>query len=254
MDVIEAGERKKDKYIIVPTDLLRSPDLTPTEKLLYLVLDTYADRGSRECFPSLETLATDLKVSRRTVVNTLEILVVKGLITKTQRKNKAGAFTSNLYRLQDLKPIDSQKQEIPSEENVKKEKSLEPMEEAQAIEITKITFEDIITQNLNLEQFKKSHKEDTNLIDSFVNIIVDISYSTQKFIRIQNQNIPTQKVIDIFKKIEQHHLEYAIRKFKQAGPIKNLRAYITSLIYDACQVAVASYENDARNLNIDIKY
>ena len=54
-------------------------------------------------FPSYQTIADKLKISRRQAVNVIEMLIVEGLIARTERRKPNGDLTSNLYTLIDLK-------------------------------------------------------------------------------------------------------------------------------------------------------
>lgn len=62
------------------------------------------DRSNKkgECFPSAQTIALDLSLSKRTVFRALNDLESNGLIEKKQRTRNNGGSSSNLYRLTDI--------------------------------------------------------------------------------------------------------------------------------------------------------
>jgi hypothetical protein len=66
---------------------------------LLMKLAKRMNTNDRTCFPSISTLVQDTGWSRRKVYMVLDEIVSIGLITKTQREDKAGDFTSNLYTI-----------------------------------------------------------------------------------------------------------------------------------------------------------
>ena len=55
--------------------------------------------GNGECYPSTRRIASDLRISRRTVFRALNELENAGLITRQKRRRAAGGCSSNLYRI-----------------------------------------------------------------------------------------------------------------------------------------------------------
>lgn len=83
-----------EKFVKLSRNVLRNPGISRNAKTLYALLLDYAwDDG--ECFPSQETLATDLGISKRTLKRDLDELRELGLITWEQR----GYKKSNLYSI-----------------------------------------------------------------------------------------------------------------------------------------------------------
>lgn len=62
------------------------------------------DRANKkgECFPSVNTIARDLSLSKRTIFRALSELESHGLIEKKPRTRISGGSSSNLYRLTDI--------------------------------------------------------------------------------------------------------------------------------------------------------
>lgn len=52
-----------------------------------------------ECWPGINTIASDLDLSRSTVKRALADLEKHGYIEKTQRYRDNGSFTSNIYSI-----------------------------------------------------------------------------------------------------------------------------------------------------------
>ena len=72
-------------------------DVSLKAKALFSVFQTFRDNKTGYCWPSHETLAKMLSVSRRTVVKAVEELVQAGLVRKEARYVDGGLQTSNGY-------------------------------------------------------------------------------------------------------------------------------------------------------------
>lgn len=72
--------------------------VSPTEKLLLIVLANYADEHNR-CYPSQSRLADEACLSRRSVTTILGDLQARGLITRVERKRPDGSRSSDLITL-----------------------------------------------------------------------------------------------------------------------------------------------------------
>lgn len=72
--------------------------LTPTEKLVLLILSNRADENG-VCWPSKSYLAKHCNVSEATVKRTCRALKDRGLIVVSERRTGDGRQTTNIYRL-----------------------------------------------------------------------------------------------------------------------------------------------------------
>ena len=79
-------------------DSIYSSDLPHRARVVYMYLK---DRSNREgvCWPSIKTIARELKLSRATVCRALDDLCKAGLLTREQRWRENGGKTSNLYKI-----------------------------------------------------------------------------------------------------------------------------------------------------------
>ena len=91
------------RVFIVPVDILEVPDLSSSEKLIYIVLRSYVNPTDPTAFPSYETIAKKASLKRRRTIDIVKSLVEKGLIKKEARldvsKNRKIRSTSNMYTL-----------------------------------------------------------------------------------------------------------------------------------------------------------
>ena len=77
---------------------LYSSDLPHRAVSVYVYLDDRANKDG-ECWPSIPTIAKELKLSQSTVRRALRDLRKAGLIKTEQRYRKKGAKSSLLYKL-----------------------------------------------------------------------------------------------------------------------------------------------------------
>lgn len=90
---------KELRFAVIPEWVLFHEELSHGAVRLYAVLDRYADKDSRDAFPSRATLAKRLGVSVKTVDRMLAELVAVGAVSVEHRVDAAGDATSNRYLL-----------------------------------------------------------------------------------------------------------------------------------------------------------
>ena len=75
-----------------------SSDLPHRARTVYMYLK---DRTNKDgvCWPSIRTIAGELRLSRATVYRALDDLCKAGLLTREQRWRGNGGKTSNLYKI-----------------------------------------------------------------------------------------------------------------------------------------------------------
>lgn len=73
-------------------------DITPQERCLLYRLNGLSNENG-ECYPSIETMAKDLKVSATSIHRYIKALMNKGFISIQPRIKENGKQTSNLYKL-----------------------------------------------------------------------------------------------------------------------------------------------------------
>jgi hypothetical protein len=94
-------------FVQIRSDFLRWPHFSPTEKILYLVLLTYAGQNN-EAWPGQERLAEDCGVSERTIRDVIKQLETDELLTV----ERPGKGQSNTYWVRKL-PILERRQNLP---------------------------------------------------------------------------------------------------------------------------------------------
>lgn len=91
---------------IYHTDVIdRIPEIGHMATIVYLVLARHADKDG-VCWPSLNTIGTEGKMSQRSVSNGIRALELAGLIAKENRTAKTGGDQSNRYTLSPHEPVE----------------------------------------------------------------------------------------------------------------------------------------------------
>ena len=83
------------EYQFVPNEILATPQLTPTQKMVFIGLLSYNLKRTGKIFPGLNNLAFRIGVNRRTVIRALKDLEEKSLIHIRRR----GKTKTNLYTI-----------------------------------------------------------------------------------------------------------------------------------------------------------
>ena len=73
-------------------------ELPHRARAVYMYLKDRANKDGT-CWPSIQTIAEELRLSRATVYRALDDLCKAGLLTREQRWRENGGRTSNLYRI-----------------------------------------------------------------------------------------------------------------------------------------------------------
>lgn len=163
--------KKERPYIKVYRDFFRCTLLTPIEKMVYMSLKDFLNfsEDSGEVFPSVETLAKNVGVDRKTISRTLNSLEEKGAIKKERR----GLTKTNLYTLYDnpdmWKAANIEQMQVAAESKIElsTEEMLEELKRRGAIRIIDKKNELASTPTKVIDTSTSSHSpEKNNITDS----------------------------------------------------------------------------------------
>lgn len=90
--------------------------------------------------------------------------------------------------------------------------------------------------------------ENDNTVDELVSIMVDVVCSSAPTIRVNGALMPTEVVRSRFLKLtagEIEYVDYALRR--RSGPIRNLRSYLITLLYNSKDTVDICYQNMIAN-------
>lgn len=83
----------------VATVLDKLPDLSASDTLVLIALADYASDDTRQCWPSVSTIARRARLTRRAVQKRLRSLEARGLIEVSQGGHQYGRNSASQYRL-----------------------------------------------------------------------------------------------------------------------------------------------------------
>lgn len=99
-------------------------------------------------------------------------------------------------------------------------------------------------ENIGYEQFKQTYPGDIELIDEFVNVMLDVLLSEGGVIRINGEVKSRELIQSQIVKLEYADVEYVLMQFKQQKErIKKKSQYILSMLYQSRLERNAHYTN-----------
>lgn len=263
------------KYIKVYLDFLNAGLLNGKEQIIFIHLKKYINfandigtvRG--EVYPTLATLAKNVKMSEKTVRTVLQSLQKKGILKiKQQGMNKP-----NIYKIIDsaemwkAESVEELKTTIDENEEkrmielltakgyyISKEKGLVSDSSQTADTSTDKNYAFYKEQNTtteiksqverySMEQIKKLFDFDILMVDqpkhnTDLQVVFDILYEVlntgKPTVRVSCEDKPQAVVAGKLMKLTHYDIQYAINKFhEQTGEIKNTRAYLLTILYHA---------------------
>jgi len=276
----------KRPFVMLYHDFIKSDLLSWNEKDLYIILLMYAEKDSKQCFPSISELCNISGKSKNTILKAISGLENKKILKKEKRVTKKGQ-TSNVYTLYDIdiiwksETIQELKTEIDRLEekrmvealeakgyHIVKEKELEtePAKvQYQAQKINNIDQFDTTTNSEKSQDLKrytldqiyelfdydtmlKEHPDQQSDIDSIMNILHTTMNTTKATIRIGREDKPSMVVIAKLMKLHNESIMYAIDKYQeQTERIRNPSSYMLTILYNAPEQYYLDMKNQANN-------
>lgn len=258
-------------FTIVYNDFLRSIFLDYYEKMVFIIIKSYADNDTLQAFPSAQTISKVSGISLAKTKRCLKSMEKKGIIKVENRYSENGKKQSNLYTLYDYAELwDENKVPDPLKEREKEWSLVKQLEKMGYTVTKKKDFEKASTttqsqspQNsimsttnntekpkesqvierypeewiiafYSLGELKTENPTKAAVIDTVANILYTILNSTKETIRVNGESKPTMAVVGRMLKLNQDMILYAIDQFiGQTDKIKNPRAYMITCLYNA---------------------
>ncbi|WP_434683079.1 helix-turn-helix domain-containing protein [Bacillus sp. PM5] len=136
---------KRGGFFMIDNEVIDNGELDVYAFKTYAVIVRYANKKTKSAFPSLNTLAKRVGCGKKKVIECIKILVEKGYVSKTLRKDNKGDHLSNLYHLLPTSNI-SKKQGTISERE--KENALEKKEVVTGGSTSKVNFNKVEIKNI----------------------------------------------------------------------------------------------------------
>ncbi len=264
------------KFVKVYLDFLNAGLLSGKEQIIFIHLKQYInfanDTGTvrGEVYPTLATLAKNVKMSEKTIRTVLQGLQKKGILEiKQQGMNKPNIYKINdsarMWKVGNVEELRAAVDEIEEKRMIdlliakgyyiSKEKGLEteptkaqnqaPQKKHDVYNkqdtTSKIESQDL--ERYTLDQIHELFDYDImvldyplqqNNIDSIMSILYTAMNTTKSTIRIAGEDKPAMAVIGKLMKLHKESIMYAIKQFsEQTERIKNPTVYMLTILYNA---------------------
>ena len=95
-------------------------------------------------------------------------------------------------------------------------------------------YREIIRENIEYDVLLHDNPHYADVIDGYVELMVDTVCGTSPTVRVSKQDMPTEVVRSRFLKIGREHIEYVMDCMKQnTTRIGNIKSYMLSALYNA---------------------
>jgi len=159
------------RVFVVPTEILDVEELDVYEKMVYMVLRSYANGQDDTAFPSYSTIAKKGSMGRKKAIECVQKLTELGLVVKEERKkvskNNGISQTSNLYTI--YRPAEVTKKGVVSEKHHPSIQETPPLVSEKHHPSVPQTPENNYLKELDLKELNKSVcTEEKEIIDILV--------------------------------------------------------------------------------------
>ncbi len=260
------------KFVKVYLDFLNARLLSGKEQIIFIHLKQYInfanDTGTvrGEVYPTLATLAKNVKMSEKTVRTVLQELQKKGILEiKQQGMNKPNIYKINdsagMWKADNAEELKAVVNEIEEKRMIdlltakgyyiSKEKGL-ASDSDQTADTSTMNYNSSTENNstisvksqverYNMEQIKElfdyailiaDHPEHEADLQVVFDILYEVLNTGKPTVRVSGEDKPQAVVAGKLMKLTHYDIHYAIDKFhEQTGEIKNARAYLLTIIY-----------------------
>lgn len=263
------------KFIKVYLDFLNAGLLSGKEQIIFIHLKQYInfanDTGTvrGEVYPTLATLAKNVKMSEKTVRTVLQGLQKKGILEiKQQGMNKPNIYKINdsagMWKAENAEELRAAVDEIEEKRMIdlltakgyyiSKEKGLVSDSDQTADTSTDKNYAIYKEQNTtdksksqaerySMGQIKElfdyailiaDHPEHEADLQVVFDILHEVLNTSKPTVRVSGEDKPQAVVAGKLMKLTHYDIQYSIDKFhEQTGKIKNTRAYLLTILYHA---------------------
>lgn len=263
------------KFIKVYLDFLNAGLLSGKEQIIFIHLKQYInfanDTGTvqGEVYPTLATLAKNVKMSEKTVRTVLQGLQRKGILEiKQQGMNKPNIYKINdsakMWKARNVEELKTAVEKIEEKRMIDiltakgyyvlKEKELVSDSDQTADTSSNKNYVFYNKQNIinkpksqaeryTIQDIRILYEYDSLIIQypkkkTDIDIVFDILYdtlnSTKQYIRVGGEDKPAMVVIGKLMKLDYSDLIYSIDKYhEQTERIKNVKSYLLTIMYNS---------------------
>lgn len=222
-----SNRSSKAPFVMVDKAVLMDETLSVYDKAVYCILCAYADKDSRSCFPSYQTIARKAGCSRRKAISVVAHLEELSLIEKKEQRNSIGDSTSNLYT---VKPMDvpaeqsdednalaDEQQALPSEYEIPaqclfKQKQLDGTQNS----ICHSEAFNRLKEQIEYDYFEENFSNRIGFIDSLLGYMLELRQEGRPDIRRLLDSVDSTVIMEFLEEM----------KGKSFAGVRNVGAYI----------------------------
>ena len=95
-------------------------------------------------------------------------------------------------------------------------------------------YHELILENIDYDILLERNPYDKDLLDGYVELMLEICCSTRESVHICGQEVPTELVKSRFLKLTHEHIAYVLDSLSQNTTlVKNIKAYTLAALYNA---------------------
>ena len=96
------------------------------------------------------------------------------------------------------------------------------------------TYRALIHENIGYRELLQSRPYDADLIDGYVELMVEVCCTRRETVRVNQEDIPASVVRSRLLKLDQEHILYVMEAMQRnTTRVANIRAYTLSALYNA---------------------
>ncbi len=96
------------------------------------------------------------------------------------------------------------------------------------------SYRELVKENISYDLLLAEHPLDADLLEGYLDLIVEVCCSRQEYIRIGGQDQPAEVVKSRFLKLDKEHISYVLESLqKNTTQVKNVKAYTLTALYNA---------------------
>lgn len=95
-------------------------------------------------------------------------------------------------------------------------------------------YRELILENIDYDILLERYPYDKDVLDGYVELMLEVCCSTREYVRICGQEVPTEVVKSRLLKLNGEHIGYVIDSLKNnTTKIGNIKAYMLAALYNA---------------------
>lgn len=258
----------KERFTIIDNSIFRESNLSLKAIGMLCFLMSLPDNWNF----SEKGLAKILKDGLTSIKSALQELEEEGYLEREQVRDLNGGFGKMIYTIREIptkpinkeleprtqnpttdNPISQNQLQINTKEiNTKEIKSIYPGNMIFSVDEKRIDeidyFKNIIFKNINADTLIYDRPGRKEKINELISIMAEILASKKTYTMISGNKHLTSEVKQVFNKINQGHIEYILESLdNNYTPIKNIKSYLITSIYNAPQTIDNYYSNRVRS-------